>query len=305
VNVVTYRVWPVVVCVGLVFPALFGAEEKKYTIKTGESRPGDRSLQESTSTEETNTKLLDTDGKVLKEENKKTVVTQKYTETILEREKGKRPTRLRRVYEKVEIKVGDAATSPSYQGKTVVIEKRKDDEYHFSIEGGGELTGKDAELLEKEFNRKGHDPEALTKLILPDKPIALNETWKIGVKKPLQFLVELPFDTDKGQVTGKLVKTYEQNGHLFGVIEYQFDMGVKGEVGPGGKGDLLVLPGSKFGGRAKIDACIDGSAAGGGTYDSQFNMNLTVKFKDREPKLIIVGKMTEKKTAIELPPEKK
>jgi hypothetical protein len=304
------RLAPLVVIVGLVFPAMLLSAEEKYTIKVKESGPGTRSLHESTTTDEANTKITDPDGKVLQDKNDKRVTTQKYTETVLERAKGKRPTRLRRAYEKFEIKVGDDTTSPSFAGKTVVIEKQKDGKYHFTIEGGDELKGKDAEPLEKEFNRNpksDEDPAAMVKLLLPATAVGIDETWKIDAKKfaELLSLDGVPVDPTKAEGNGKLVKAYKKDGHQFGVLEYQIAMPLKGEFGSGDK-KIPIQPGSNVVAQIKIDACIDASVDTG-IADFRFDIKLfsTLKANDMELKLNVTTRSTEHKSDTELPAEKK
>jgi hypothetical protein len=190
----------------------------------------------------------------------------------------------------------------------VLIEKQKDDKYHFTIEGGEEVTGKDAALLNKEFNgadQKPDDPEQYRKLMVPEKPVALNEVWKVDAKKFAALVGGIPIDGDKARGTGKLVKTYKKNGRHFGVIEYEFDMPLKGEFGPPGK-SFPVQAGSRLVARTKIDICIDGSVTDGSS-DSTFDINLTgtIKANDAELKLMIVTKSHEEKSAVELPKENK
>lgn len=305
----TYRLWPLVMSLGLVFPAILSAEEK-YTIKDKESGPGARSLHESTSTDEANTKITDPAGKVLQDKNDKRVTTQKYTETILERTRGKRPTRLRRAYEKFEIRVGDDTTSPSFAGKTVLIEKQKDGKYHFTIQGGDELTGKDAEPLEKEFNRNpksDEDPAAMLKLLFPAGPVGIDETWKVDAKKfaELLSLDGVPVDPARAEGTGKLVKAYRKDGHQFGVLEYQIAMPLKGDFGSADR-KIPIQPGSNVVAQLRIDTCIDASVDRG-TADFRFDIKLfsTLKANDMELKLNVTTRSIEHKTNTELPPELK
>src|SRR5262249_48115620 len=101
-----------------------------------------------------------------------------FVETILEKPAGATTaTKLKRQYQTAErIEDGNKSTLP-YQGKSVVIEK-KDKKYQFQIEGGEEITGKDAEELDEEFNQgdfKNLSPE----LFLPKKAVAINESWKM------------------------------------------------------------------------------------------------------------------------------
>jgi hypothetical protein len=101
------------------------------------------------------------------------------------------------------------------------------------------------------------------------------------------------------------VKVYKKRGHQFGVLEYRFDMPLKGEMGPPGK--ALPLPaGAKFAGTVILDVCIDGSVADG-SMEMGVDIDISGKTKvnNVELKLNMIMKGIDKKTAVELPREKK
>src|SRR5438552_17041930 len=76
-----------------------------------------------------------------------------YRETVLDRQPGqRRPTRLRRQYEKAVIWTEGKQTVLPYQGKTVLIESRQG-VYVFSIEGCKALADEVDRLLDREFIR--------------------------------------------------------------------------------------------------------------------------------------------------------
>src|SRR5439155_714677 len=130
------------------------------------------------------TTVKDPAGNTLDDRAQKTSEVNRYREEVLEKEPGRRATRLRRQYEKAQARTDDQAETLPYQGKTVLIEK-KGDKYRFRIEGGAELTGKDARFLDKEFNAKGRteDESQLEKLFLPDKAVPVGASWKLDLER--------------------------------------------------------------------------------------------------------------------------
>src|SRR5579871_4752975 len=126
-----------------------------FTIKLKKSGKGDVTMNSKQDVEESSFKLTGADGKALQENKESKTVTEEYKETILEKVKGKKATKLRREYTKAIIKTGDKEKELPYQGKTLLIEKKDDGKYHFTIEGGGELQGKDVEQLNNSFNKEG------------------------------------------------------------------------------------------------------------------------------------------------------
>src|SRR5262249_15115622 len=148
---------------------------------------GDRTAFTSEDVEHDVFKVIDAEGGA-KEEKKDKVTVRAYRETVLEKAEGKKATKLRREYEKARVKEKGKERTLPYEGKTVLIEK-KGDKYEFEIEGGKPLTGKDAEELEKEFNEHTIDAAKLDKLMLPPKPVAVGESWKIDAAAVVKELL--------------------------------------------------------------------------------------------------------------------
>jgi hypothetical protein len=247
-----------------------------YTIKLKKSGKDSVTTHKKQDIEKSDFKLEDPDGKILKQDKKSQVVTEEYKETIVEKEKGKRPTKLRREYTKAAVTINDKETTLPYDGKTVVIEK-KDGKYHFTIEGGAELSGKDAEYLNRSFNKKDaddSDEDSLEKAFLPNKPIEVNGTWKVDTKevlKSLQKTSPLPVDKDKATGEGKLLRAYKKDRRQFGVFEIKVNLPLKGEFPLGNNLSAPIQDGSKMTFTVKGDACIDGTSS-----DSQGNMNMDI-----------------------------
>ena len=255
------------VLAGLLMAAAPLRIEDAYSITVKKAGQGDITKQDRQETETSNVKIEGPDGKVLQDQKQERIVTETYKETILAKEKGKKATKLRREYTKAVVKVGKNETTLPYQGKTVLIEK-KDGKYHFQIEGGEELTGKDAELLNKSFNASGEEDvnEQLEKVFLPQKPVKVDETWKIdpdALVKAFSKDSKQPFPVDKSKVagTGKLLRAYKKDGKQYGVLNVKIDMPLKGDfpLGPGQAAP--IKDGSKMTLRVEVDGCIDGTAS--------------------------------------------
>src|SRR5207302_10305241 len=119
----------------------------------------------------------------------------KYKEEIVEKEKGKKATKLRRVYDKaVSTEEGKDKDLP-YSGKTLLIEK-KGGKYTFQIEGGDALSDKQVPNLAEEFARQ-QDEEQLQEQFLPKKAVAVNDGWEID-KDALKTLFAK--DAEKGKM---------------------------------------------------------------------------------------------------------
>lgn len=262
------QVWSMILA-GFVLMSGSARGDEKYTIqlmKAGKGTIGEESKEEKTAMKMI---ISGPDGKVLNERNEETKEIVKFTEETLEREAKKKPTKLRRTYEKAQIlEKGKTSTLP-YEGKAVLIE-RKGDKYVFTIEGGKDLTGGDARLLAKEFNKDKDDQKEFDELMLPKGPVALNEAWKIDADEIVKQFVKEQMDVDKEKVKarGKLVKAYKKDGIQFGVMEFDLELPViaigKGEqkVKMDEKTKLLI--------KVSLDACIDGQQDAGemkGTFN--------------------------------------
>ena len=110
---------------GLVLTASGGRADDAYTITIKEPGKGDVLQVKATDSAHNQSKLLDQAGdKTLMERGEKTERTMVYRETILEKDAGKRrPTQLKRQYEKAQLTTNGKTTDLPYQGKTVLIER--------------------------------------------------------------------------------------------------------------------------------------------------------------------------------------
>jgi hypothetical protein len=251
------------------------AQDSAYTIKVKEPGQGETVLVERTEAFANTSKVVDATNKALQDQSNKGVVSATYKETILEQEGKKRPTKLRREYEKAQLKVGDKTVDLTYHGKTVLIAKQPDNKYHFRIENGQELTGPDAESLDKEFNSSGGDDKFdLEKHLLPKAPVKLNDTWRIdmgALAKDFTANTQVEVDLTKATGTGRLKKVYAKDGKQVGELQFLVEMPLKSvPSGPGTKLDLQA--GSKASIDVTLDVCIDGTSVAG-TLKGKMKMN--------------------------------
>jgi len=236
-----------------------GNADDTYTIKIKKEAKGDKGQLDEKSSQKTTLKVEDSQGNIVQDKTETVVEKYSYQETILEQPEGKtKPTQLRRSYEVAEANKGDKKRTLPYQGKTVLIEK-KEDRYQFRIEGGEEIIGKDAEFLEKEFDPKKDNDLDFTKIILPKKPVRVQESWDIETQVLVQDLEKttgLEVDSGKSKVIGKLVKAYKHDGRQFGVIQLHLEFPlINLKIG-----DQVVSldPGAIMEADATFDGCIDG-----------------------------------------------
>jgi hypothetical protein len=300
-------------CLLLVAGLLVGAApvriEDAYTIKVKKNGKGDVTTEDKQEIEDSKVKIEDPDGKVLQDKKEVKTTTQAYKETILEKEAGKKATKLRREYTKATVKTGDDEKTLPYQGKTVLIEK-KDGKFHFTIEGGAELTGKDAALLNKSFNKDAKDDsdgDDLEKAIFPKKPVKVNESWSIDAPaliKSFEKDSNQPIPVDKAKVagTGKLLKAYKKDGKQYGVLDIHIDVPLKGDFPLGPGQSAPVRAGSTMTMRIKVDGCIDGTSSDAVTEMSMdMDLNAVIKAAGgKEYKMSLVLKQKEKGTEKDL-----
>ncbi len=241
----------------LAAPTLAWAEDAN-TIKLKMAGVGDVVLVERTSTLTTETKMIDATGKTVSADKEKDTESYVYRETILAEEAGKPPTKIRRQYDKAQVKEGDKTTDLPYAGKTLLIERKKDGKFHFQIEGGMEVTGDDASTLDSEFNASDEFRD-FEQHFLPEQPVKAEEGWKLDMAPIVRLLDQSnDFEGDASKVrgTGKLVKVYPKGDRRFGrfLVHYEFPLKSTGS----GKDKQETLDGSALTDDIDMDACIDG-----------------------------------------------
>ena len=161
--------------------------------------------------------------------------------------------------------------------KTVLIEKQKD-RYRFSVEGGPELTGQDAERLADEFPSTSGPTPKFTDMVPSDKAVRVDDNHDIDPKVLLKVYARLSdggikIDFTKAKGSWKLTRAYQKEGRQFGVIELHVELPLREmrSTHPKAAEQLVMQPGAKMTLHGVIDGCIDGSAA---TATSQLDMEI-------------------------------
>jgi len=250
--------------------------QETYTIKFAKPTAGTVTVVDKQEKQDESNKITVLAQKMDKLEEKKNSAAVVYVETVLAVDKEtSKPTKAKRTYKKLEIGRDGPPEKLGLEGKTVLIEK-KGAEFQFSLEGGGEIAGKELDYLKKEFDKKEDKNDLLEKAMMPKGPVKAGESWKVPVKDLIRLFAEgekgesMTFhEGDKSSAQGKLVKAYQKDGKQFGVVEYTIQLAMKEALGggvtvpfqPDGKIILVVT----------YDGCIDGTAP---VYNSTMAMKL-------------------------------
>jgi hypothetical protein len=173
----------------------------------------------------------------------------------------RRPTKIKRVYERAEETKNGTTEKLPLHGLTVLIEK-KNDRYLFTTEDGKALDEKARNELDKEFNQKTADDELDN--FIPKRPLKPGETWTMDANKlvksfsrdPQQFTIDAK--TTKGE--GKFVESYIYGGHTYGVYDMHIQFPLTQLVGPN---RIDLKPGSKMDLRVLGDGNVDGREPNG------------------------------------------
>jgi hypothetical protein len=248
----------------LVLLPLASQAQETYTIKIKKSIDGSTTRDDKVEVNVEEIKVSDTNGNLLDEKKETTTLSSIYVQTTLERpDVKKKATALKRIYEKATVKDKDGTRELSYQGKTVIIEK-KDGKYRYKIENGAAITGDAAKWLDKEFNQEKESSDLdMDRLMLPSKAVKAGESWKIPMADFIKDFEKGGWKTiaDKSTGTGKLVKAYLKDGKQFGDLEYKLEIGVKSVKES--DGEIVFQPGAALVMEIKMSMCIDGSLEDG------------------------------------------
>lgn len=202
-----------------------------------------------TKTEKTKTtEAFDAGGKKASKDKEETRLIVYTEEVVTPGTDGEKPAKAVRVYEKYEAAGGkDRATPPLNAPITIA---KSGEKYEFTAD---KPLGDFAKTLDDEFNKPN---EPTTRDFLPGKPVKPGDTWKIDPAKFVKSLgkEKLSIDGAKAAMSGKLLKTYQKDGKLFGVLELLATFPVK-DLGPGApplKSGVLKMT-------VTADVCIDGT----------------------------------------------
>jgi hypothetical protein len=247
-------------CLAVVMLAA-GAQAQTYTIKL-KSHPdeGKSVVQTSTDRLVNSDKLIAADGKVLNEQKGTQVKETVFTETVLEKgDKG--PKKFKLKYTKT------TGKATALEGRTVVFEW-KDGRYEASVEGKPNLPEKDlADVARKCSQVFEYD---LSKLLLPDKPVKVGDTWSFGTASTLGGFVGQKDGVDKDETSGKakLLRVYKNGDSQFGVIE--LDIRLVYKTFP----ELTLEKSLTLHIKGTLDTAIDGSSTAG-----KLNLTSTMRGK--------------------------
>jgi hypothetical protein len=196
-------------------------------------------------------KIFDADGKLLNEAPAKGLE-RAYALTVLTRKGNAPPEKYKRVYTKATETQGGKARALSYQGRTVVFEK-KGGTFRVGVVGAPPLDEKD---LDKLIEKANDDTDGLQdRLITPTKAVAVGDRWAIDPKAFEALLKGAEVDLKASRAEGKLVKAYTKGKSQFGVIEVNLKLAVKRL-----DKDVPFDPPATVELKATIDTAIDGSS---------------------------------------------
>lgn len=212
-------------------------------------------------------RVLDSNDKVLSDEKLNLASEEVYTLTVLEAdEKGYK--KYSKAYEKANESKGGPSLRRSYQGRTVVFE-RKENTVQITVEGKPDLRPIDVQHLREVEARKSSKDDPLEGII-PTRAVKVGESWTIdGTTIARQWQdKEQPIDAAASSGEGKLVKVYEKNGKQWGTIDITLKLAVKsfGQIplNPPGIQEL----------KTTLDTAIDGSNSEG---SMKITMSMTTK----------------------------
>jgi hypothetical protein len=231
------------------------ADDDTYTIKLKHGPEVGKSVTVTdTDTKTQSNKVSDSDGKVIDDGKKHTEKQDEvYTETVLARG-DKDATKYKRTYEKATRTHDGKTEERSYQGRTVLFEK-KGDKFTVTAEGDKPLSKEDLDDL----TRKANDADtSRDEIFLPGKPVKVGDTWTVKGEDLVKTLGKGGnLDPKNSSAEGKLVKVYKKDNHQFGVIEMTLKLAPAAT--PGIKYEKTPVVEMKI----TLDTAIDGSTASG------------------------------------------
>jgi hypothetical protein len=168
------------------------------------------------------TKILNDEGKLLKDIKEDSTEEIEYTYTLLALNKESAPVKYKRFYKTAKTSGGKNAGPRSYQGRTVLFEKR-DGKFHVSVEGKPPLAAKYLKYLVDQANDKSDN--SLLKILLPKKATRVGDTWTVPAKL-LASELPIEFEIAKAKAEGKLLKVYKKGEKTWGIMEWKLTLPV-------------------------------------------------------------------------------
>ena len=238
--------FPLAVLVVLVSGAAATAQTHTLKIK-GSPAPG-KSMAVTESAKLNIAFSVSLDNNVLMEDKKVAEEAKEYIEKVLEAgDKG--PTKFTLTFKKAVKGEEGNVSKLSYDGKTIVFE-RKGDKFEATPQAG-DVEEKDLAELLKKVNNKSNEGN-----LTPKDPVKVGDTWPLTKEALGSFLGELKdgadFDKLKGQ--GKLLKAYKKDGQQWGSLEIALSVPIR-KFGP-----LELEKTIPFDLKLTLDTPIDGSS---------------------------------------------
>ena len=224
-------------------------------------------------------KVEDANGNVLLDRKTTTGKVTAFTETILQRDAAQLPVKIERVYKTCKLREGESLQDLLNEGGTVIITKEQD-QYRPVLKDGTRVEGKLADMLARETELLHQSRAEKDRILFPKKVLRAGESWTIDMPAFLKMVskepswAQLTFDIPLAKGTGRLMKTFMQDGRQVG--EFQFEMtlpftamtmGNPPKLQEFDKGASLVLT-------TAMTACIDG------TIDAR-SLNATMTLEGR------------------------
>jgi hypothetical protein len=202
-----------------------------------------------------------------------------FKEEIIDKETGKKATKLKQTYQQAEMNVEGKKITPSFIGKEILIDLSGDTQ-KFTVDGK-ELTGDDLAFMNEQFkDRKSKKDESnIDELMLPKNAVAVGETWKpdvAAIVKDMAGETRLTCDAAKSTAVGKLLKAYKKEGKQFGIFEVEMKFALT-KVGAGPMAIDLDAT-SVMTMTIHFDGCIDGTLHTG-TMDMKMAMKMAGSLK--------------------------
>lgn len=170
------------------------------------------------------TRILDAEGNLLKQ------VKHGGSETIeqniiLSANKAGEPTKFIRKYTKATNTADDKTRPYSYEGRTLLFEKKPDGKFRIGVVGKEPLTNEDAEKLFDSVNKPPKSDEIM-KQLAPKQAVKVGDSWKLD-PKPIAKVMDVTINESQSTLTAKLVKVESTEKVKMGTFEISLKMAVK------------------------------------------------------------------------------
>lgn len=235
------------------------ADDDGYQIRIKVLGVGETMTVEKDESQTENVQYQDVMGKGLLDRASGTGEVSSYRETIMVKDGNKPAARIKRSYDRAMKREGGDLTPLAYDGRTVLIERKKD-RYHFWLDGRGELTAAEAKLLDREFNNA--DERFGLRHLLPAARVRAGAyPWPVDMAplvKDLARTGKLSPNALQCRGTGQLKRVWrDDDNHLMGEFFFQLELPMSAVRL--GKERVPLRPGAKGVSQLTLELCIDGS----------------------------------------------